>query len=350
MLEEISHLLASPKLAEEARRHARAALREEHRELQRKIQQINASIERIKRRLKRWRDMLADGVISPQEYAEYRNQLATEQAALQSELQETRKLLEAEENFDRQWQAVQQALRDIAGLWERMTSDERKAVVREVVERIDMTKMPDGDIELRIKLRLREPSVKVISPPRGRRGNGPTTLTRRQMEALWLRSQGLSRREAARRLGITVQSLNTLLCRASRRLGTKSIHEAINMARDIIPRYLKWLDLEGREQRASRQHSPWSIDPEQKRVLEALSEDLKGPQIASQLGISVNTVYVHLHNLRQRFGAADNRQLIKFAREAGLLPAPQHPCHHQTSVAYQDPLRVVRNNHNAGGT
>ena len=269
--------------------------------------------------------MLADGVITPEEYAEYREQLAAERASLDSELQETKKLLAAEEDFDRQWQAVQQALSDIASLWERMTAEERKAVIREVVERVDMTKTPDGDIELRIKLCFREPVTKIISPPRGRRGNGPTTLTRRQMEALWLRSQGLSRYEVARKLGITVQSLNSLLCEASRRLGAKSIHEAINMARDIIPRYLKWLDLEGREQRKSREHSPWSLGPEQKRILEALAAGLKGPQIAHKLGISVNTVYVHLHNLRHRFGAADNRQLIKFAREAGLLPGPPTP-------------------------
>ncbi|MCD6350499.1 MAG: recombinase family protein, partial [Armatimonadetes bacterium] len=295
VLEEIGQLLMSPKVAEQARKEALAVLHNDNKQLRRKVQQLEASIQRLERRLKRWRDLLADAVISPQEYTDYRDQLLTERAALDNELQETKKLIGAGEDFERQWQTVQQALSDIAGLWERMTSEERKAVIREVVERVDMTQTSEGDFKLRIKLRFQEPVSKIISPPRGMRSKGQVTLTKRQMEALWLRIQGLSHREAAKKLGITVQALNTLLCRASRRLGAKNTREAFNLARDIIPRYLKWLDLEGREQRVSREPSPWSLGPEQERVLEALARGLKGPQIARQLEISVNTVYVHLH-------------------------------------------------------
>ncbi|MBC7286470.1 MAG: helix-turn-helix domain-containing protein [Armatimonadetes bacterium] len=55
-------------------------------------------------------------------------------------------------------------------------------------------------------------------------------------------------------------------------------------------------------------------------MLEALAEGLSGSQITKRPGISASAVYAHLHNLRARLGAANNKQLLKFAREAGLPP------------------------------
>jgi len=48
-------------------------------------------------------------------------------------------------------------------------------------------------------------------------------------------------------------------------------------------------------------------------------EDLKGPQIAQRLDTKPSTIYVHLHNMREQGGAGTNKQLMDFAKEAGLL-------------------------------
>ena len=83
---------------------------------------------------------------------------------------------------------------------------------------------------------------------------------------------------------------------------------------------MKWLDLEGREQRRNGQGEQWpKVTPEEAKVLAALAEGLKGPEIARRLDIKPSTVYVHLHNMREKVGAGTNAQLLAFAEEAGLL-------------------------------
>jgi DNA-binding NarL/FixJ family response regulator len=106
-------------------------------------------------------------------------------------------------------------------------------------------------------------------------------------------------------------------------LGAETVEQAVEMAREIIAPYVKWLDLEGRAQRKAGNGGQWPrLTTEETRVLQALSEGLKGPQIAERLGTTDSTVYVHLHHMREKLGAGNNRQLLEFVREAGLLSVP----------------------------
>jgi DNA-binding CsgD family transcriptional regulator len=145
-------------------------------------------------------------------------------------------------------------------------------------------------------------------------------MTKRQMEAYWLLGQGLTRKRVAKQLGQTTNGLNCTFVSGRRRLGAATVEEALEQSREVIKPYVKWLDLEGREQRREGYGGQWpQFTPEETKVLAALAEDLKGPQIAERLVTKPSTIYVHLHNMREKVGAGTNKQLLDFAKEAGLI-------------------------------
>ena len=133
----------------------------------------------------------------------------------------------------------------------------------------------------------------------------------------------MTRKDAARQLGIGVKHFNNLLGHGRLCLGADTVDEAVEMAQPLIKPYLKWLELEGREKRSKGKRHQWPrLTPEEQQVLDGLADGLNGPQIAEKLTKSPNTVYVQLHAIRDKLGAANNKQLLRFARETGLLPGP----------------------------
>jgi DNA-binding CsgD family transcriptional regulator len=195
-----------------------------------------------------------------------------------------------------------------------MTPDERKQILREVIERVSVCKLEDGSSEIRIKPRFGPEHLVHVPSLRGQ------TLTKRQMEAYWLLGQGLKRKQVAKQLGQEVGGLNCTLMAGRKRLGAATVAEAVEQGRSVIEPYVKWLDLEGREQRREGNGGQWpQFTKEETNVLGLLAGKLNGPQIAAGLGIEPSTVYVHLHHMREKVGAGTNKQLLDFAKEAGLL-------------------------------
>lgn len=310
-------MLNDPQTTECARREASALVREQSKELAREREQAEAELERVRRRFLRWAEQLSDDVITADEHREFRDELEARRAQLTAKLHSINEELERAGDREAEWEAVQRALADIQGLWESMTAEERRELIREVIERVDMYKAEDGGTELHIRLRVGRPVIRKIPSLRDE------VLTPRQMAMLWLLGQGLTRKQIARRLGQSVTGMNNTLRSARLRLGAASVDEAVDRARPIIEPYVKWLDFEGREQRLPIHGQLWpTLTPEEQQVLTALSEGLSGTQIATHLGKKPNTVYVQLHNMREKLGAGNNQQLLKFAREAGLLPGP----------------------------
>lgn len=57
----------------------------------------------------------------------------------------------------------------------------------------------------------------------------------------------------------------------------------------------------------------------EKEILDLLNEGLKGPAMAEKLFLSPYTVETHRKNLMQKLNASSTQQLLKTAREKGLL-------------------------------
>jgi LuxR family maltose regulon positive regulatory protein len=55
------------------------------------------------------------------------------------------------------------------------------------------------------------------------------------------------------------------------------------------------------------------------RVLRYLPTNLRGPEIASELFVSLNTIRAHLRNIYAKLGVHSRADAVKRARELGLL-------------------------------
>ena len=269
VIEEIRGLLHDPRTAQSARREALDMARGARRALTRQRQRLQAELDKLGRKFITWSDQMSDGDITQDEYAEYLADLRTRRADKHEQLRAVEEQLEGPEDFEAMWAAVERALGDVQALWEGMTPAERRELLREIVERVDMFRTEDGGTDLHIKLRVGEPVIKNIPSLRGH------TLTPRRMEALWLLGEGNTREQVARRLGQTVAGLAATLRSARLRLGAESLGEAVEMALPIIEPFVRWLDFEGREQRVAGHGSVWpELGTEEQCVLDALAEGL----------------------------------------------------------------------------
>ena len=55
------------------------------------------------------------------------------------------------------------------------------------------------------------------------------------------------------------------------------------------------------------------------RVLRYLPTNLRGPEIAAELFVSLNTIRAHLRNIYAKLGVHSRADAVKRARELGLL-------------------------------
>lgn len=61
------------------------------------------------------------------------------------------------------------------------------------------------------------------------------------------------------------------------------------------------------------------LTPREREVLNLIGEGLDNQAIAERLVISTSTVYTHRHNLMEKLGFSNRRQLMKYARKRGLM-------------------------------
>lgn len=64
---------------------------------------------------------------------------------------------------------------------------------------------------------------------------------------------------------------------------------------------------------------PVELTPREYAVLFALADGQSAPEIAAGLGISVNTVYMHLRAIKDSFRQEDLRKVLAMAEEYGFL-------------------------------
>jgi LuxR family maltose regulon positive regulatory protein len=92
-------------------------------------------------------------------------------------------------------------------------------------------------------------------------------------------------------------------------------------SRDIAPEYARAL-LAAFVTPARETHTQSLVDPLSEReyqVLQLLTTDLSGPEIAEKLMVSVNTVRFHSKNIYGKLGVNSRRQAVARAESLGLL-------------------------------
>lgn len=314
-LEQVRALVDHPETLARARQEAQALLAKQRGMLPEERRQLQGQIQRVGEQIARLVELLTQNLVEEREYREVMGNLRSRRHDLEQRLAQVQQRLDSGEQGFECWSRVEEALGNVGRLWEQMTAEERRDLLGEIVERVEVTRTPEGGHEQPVTLRTGQTTVTRIPPLRGQ------LLTPRQMAVLWLAGQGLSRQQIADRLGIDERAFDSLRRGARQRLGATDAKEAVKKAQDIIRPYVPWLDLEGRRNRHHRPEPSWpTATTEEHQVLELLAAGLNGTQIGERLNKSPNTVYVQLRNLRLKLGAANNDQLLRFAREAGMLP------------------------------
>lgn len=321
VLEHIHTFLAQPDVLAEARRQAAGMAGQDRKRLEGDQRRLRGQIEKTREASLRWsrrynEDNEGEKNISREAFRQLDQQYQRELAEAQEALARVERQLSEVTTHAEDWSAIEQALSDMRTLWEHLTPQERKQILREVIDWVTLRKLEDGSSEIRIKPRFASEHLVRVPSLRGK------VLTKRQMEVLWLLGQDPDRKRVAKQLGQSVGGLGATVMAARRRLGVATTEEAIERGREIIAPYVKRLDLAGRAQRLEGHARQPRFTQQETRVLQALGEGLNGPEIAKRIGLNSasSTIHVHLRNMREKVGAGNNKQLLDFAKKAGLMP------------------------------
>ncbi len=84
------------------------------------------------------------------------------------------------------------------------------------------------------------------------------------------------------------------------------------MARRLVQDYLS--RVEGTAESSS------ALSPREKEILQLLAEGYSNNEIAQKLVISPSTVHTHRSNIMAKLGLSSRHELIRYARERGLIP------------------------------
>ena len=142
---------------------------------------------------------------------------------------------------------------------------------------------------------------------------GPTpSLSPRESEALKLASIGKSYYQIARALGITENTVHTLLGRAFRKLG------AVNMPHAVLLACRAGLLGEPPDVHLTEPPDV-ELSPALVRVLELVADGRTNEEIAQTLGRSRHTVITQVADARRRLGARDRAHAAVLAVEARLI-------------------------------
>jgi DNA-binding NarL/FixJ family response regulator/DNA invertase Pin-like site-specific DNA recombinase len=215
-------------------------------------------------------------------------------------------------------EAARKALADFRRVWDRLEIEEKREVLANLVESLSFAR-EGRNVIMRLKLIFREEKEITIPPDKREPSEktGVRSLTQRQLAILDLLSEGLSRREIARRLGIEETAVNSHLWFVRKQLGVAAIEEAIELARPRIEVEREFLPKEGRSRPPMTRGG--KLSPREIELLRRLAagESLCG--IARTYGKPVGSFSPRLTSAKRKLGVKTREEAIANAKEKGLI-------------------------------
>ncbi|MCX7806877.1 MAG: hypothetical protein N3A38_17070, partial [Planctomycetota bacterium] len=132
-----------------------AALREalaDRDRLQRDVEHLRARLGELDGRFERWAEALTAGAMTIEQFRKQNQKLLREKEELGAALAEAEERLKAQSEHERVLREVQEALKDLPRVWAHLEPDERKEVLRLVVEELALCKS-NGAVVARLRLR-----------------------------------------------------------------------------------------------------------------------------------------------------------------------------------------------------
>ena len=293
--------------------HRESELSRELSRLERNLAAIPAKREALLRQF-----MDADEDDQPVDVAQYERLIAAQEAELSSRISVVRPEV-ADHAAQRERARVARAtLADFPRVWDSLEIEEKRELLANLVESLSFTR-EGRDVVMRLKLIFREEKEIVIPPDKRAptEKTGVRSLTQRQLAILDLLSEGHSRREIARRLGIEETAVNSHLWFVRRQLGVAAIEEAIRLAWPRIEAERQFLPKEGRSRPPMTRGG--KLSPREIELLRRLAagESLCG--IARSEGRALGSLSTRLRSAKRKLGVKTREEAIGRARETGLI-------------------------------
>lgn len=283
---------------------------------------ISRRLAEIDDQLDRWADQLTRGKVPQERFDAFQEKLWKERETCESEFQQVRAEIDSRSTREAQLEEVRENLRNFDAIWGGLDEDQRRHLVRTLIERCTL-EWRDMDSILVLKplgLPERKLIVRCRSRRRRRATSGIEALTARQLALLHLLDEGMARDRIARQMGVTEGVIASYVTAIRKRVGIKEIARVIDVARPLIRQRLHLLPLEGRAvKRPSQAHrEPNELVKGALRLRAETGASLT--EIARNLGCNPRSLPVYLSRWRRQLGVTTVDELVSEAQRRDWIP------------------------------
>ena len=243
----------------------------------------------------------------------------TEQmSVVQRDGEQLRRQREQRKTRTRDAHKVCELLKSFDPVWETVAHDERREVAALLLETATATG-GEGEVILQLKahfLPLQE--VRIPALHWGKRPTmGPLSLTPRQCEAIYLRSQGLTNEQIAQRWDTKASTPGVHVTNALRKLQVATVEDAMEMAGEHITRIATSVPEDRRTGGLRPTPGLTARETELLPVIADLSRTYR--DIAAEQSVTYHTIRIHAANIMRKLSVEGRADIAESARCAGIV-------------------------------
>ena len=238
-----------------------------------------------------------------------------QRTALQREAEQLRRRLTQRDRRVQEAQRVQAVLEDFDAIWAALDCDERREMAHVLLETAT-AQQGEGESVVQLKAPFL-PARGFRIPARQwskRPPYGPLALTTRECEVLYLRGEGLTCAEIARRWGTQENTPAVRLGKALGKLDVRTVDEALDLAGERVARVAQALPA---DRRTGGRRAGNGLTPREREFLPFIADlTLTYREIAEQLGVRPTTTAVYAVKIARKLGVKGRAALADLANRA----------------------------------
>ena len=329
VVEQIETLAREPAMQAHLLAEAAGAAAGQDVELLRDQTQWREQVGSLQAKQERLMDKLAQDIITDAEFAAHNQKLRMQLQEARERLAHAEQGLSRRQQREAQAQAAQQMILDFPAVWEHLSADERREVLRQLVETLTVDR-EGRDLIVRLKVCLlpeqqitvaRDSAVRMKEKP-----TGPAAVPPRQLVLLHYIGQGKTRQEAAEAMGIEDSTSRSFVRQIQKHLGTKNMTDAFAQCRPRIEQLKATLPFgpsELPQHKVSRERDTASrLSPLHREILPYLLRGATNPEIARLTGLTKFTVANRRNEITKILGTFSIYEIGEKVKALGIeLPA-----------------------------
>jgi DNA invertase Pin-like site-specific DNA recombinase/DNA-binding CsgD family transcriptional regulator len=313
-----------PEFTALAHAEARSLLVQEGREtLAQRRGELQRAVTHHQEQLRRLLDLHLENRVPRELYDERYDQLTTRQAELETDLADVVRRLDDQESDEQLLERIQVLLQEFPRLWEALTPDERRQLVKELTEYAVVERTGYRQSRLRVKIHFLPEQSAVL--PHGHSlvggyGAGVAGLTPRELALLYWVGQGKSAVQIAAHWQGDRATIYGLRNRVLKRLQVPTLAAAVALAEERIEAEREQLPLDEPTQQGRH---PWIPSQEERirQVLDGHRRGLDRKAIADETGLAVPSVRHYEWKACKRYGVPTLVEALeRFAAEQEEAP------------------------------